>query len=69
MSQDSLWLQLQSLPAEAVALRAPERPALSHGELRALIERSVQQLNAWGIGRNERVAIVLPNGPEMAACF
>ncbi|MGM9514748.1 acyl--CoA ligase [Roseateles sp. DB2] len=69
MSQDSLWLQLQSLPAEAAALRAPGRPALSHGALRALIERSVQQLNAWGMGRNERVAIVLPNGPEMAACF
>ena len=69
MSQDSLWLQLQSLPAEAVALRAPGRPALSHGGLRALIERSVQQLNAWGMGRNDRVAIVLPNGPEMAACF
>ncbi|MEO3714904.1 acyl--CoA ligase [Roseateles flavus] len=69
MSQDSLWLQLQSLPAEAVALRAPGRPALSHGALRALIERSVQQLNGWGMGRNDRVAIVLPNGPEMAACF
>ncbi len=69
MSQDSLWLQLQSLPAEAVALRAPGRPVLSHGALRALIERSVQQLNAWGMGRNDRVAIVLPNGPEMAACF
>ncbi len=69
MSQDSLWLQLQSLPAEAVALRAPGRPALSHGALRALIERSVQQFNAWGMGRNDRVAIVLPNGPEMAACF
>lgn len=69
MSQDSLWLQLQSLPVEAVALRAPGRPALSHGALRALIERSVQQLNAWGMGRNDRVAIVLPNGPEMAACF
>lgn len=69
MSQDSLWLQLQSLPAEAVALRAPGRPVLSHGGLRALIERSVQQLNAWGMGRNDRVAIVLPNGPEMAACF
>ncbi len=69
MTQESLWLQLQSIPADATALRTPGRPALSHGALRALIERSVRQLNAWGIGRNERVAIVLPNGPEMAACF
>ena len=26
-------------------------------------------LNGMGIGRNDRVAIVLPNGPEMAAAF
>ena len=69
MSQDSLWLQLQSLPPDAIALRAPGRPPLSHGALQALIERSVRQLNAWGIGRNDRVALVLPNGPEMAASF
>jgi acyl-CoA synthetase (AMP-forming)/AMP-acid ligase II len=47
----------------------PRPPALSHGALRALIERTLATLNAWGIGRNDRVAIVLPNGPEMATCF
>ena len=26
-------------------------------------------MNAAGVGRNDRVAIVLPNGPEMATCF
>ena len=26
-------------------------------------------LNALGIGRGDRVAIVLPNGPEMATAF
>ncbi len=31
--------------------------------------RTVQSLNAMGIGRGDRVAIVLPNGPEMAAAF
>lgn len=69
MSEHSLWLQLQSLPGDAAALRAPGRPALSHAELRTLIERTVEQLNGLGIGRDDRVAIVLPNGPEMAACF
>jgi acyl-CoA synthetase (AMP-forming)/AMP-acid ligase II len=29
----------------------------------------VEALNARGIGRNDRVAIVLPNGPEMATAF
>jgi len=53
----------------APAIRAPGRPALTHGALRALAARTVARLNAVGIGRNDRVAIVLPNGPEMAAAF
>jgi oxalate---CoA ligase len=53
----------------APALSAPGRSALSFGQLRALIDQTVAALNAVGIGRNDRVAIVLPNGPEMAACF
>jgi acyl-CoA synthetase (AMP-forming)/AMP-acid ligase II len=53
----------------APAIRAPGRPALTHGALRALMSRTVSTLNAIGIGRNDRVAIVLPNGPEMAASF
>lgn len=51
------------------ALSAPGRSPLSHGELRALIQRTLATLNGLGIGRNDRVAIVLNNGPEMAACF
>jgi acyl-CoA synthetase (AMP-forming)/AMP-acid ligase II len=53
----------------APALLAPGRPALDHAGLRALIERTVTALNRLGIGRHDRVAIVLPNGPEMAAAF
>ena len=53
----------------APALIAPGRPALSHGGLRRLIADTVDRLNELGIGRNDRVAIVLPNGPEMAAVF
>jgi hypothetical protein len=55
--------------ADAPAISAPGRPALSHGALRALIERTLATLNGLGIGRNDRVAIVLPNGPEMATCY
>jgi oxalate---CoA ligase len=54
---------------DAPALGAPGRRALSFGGLRALITRTVATLNAAGIGRNDAVAIVLPNGPEMAACY
>ena len=53
----------------APALGAPGRRPLPFGELRALIERTLATLNAAGIGRGDAVAIVLPNGPEMAACY
>ena len=54
---------------DAPALSAPSRAPLRFGALRALIDDTLATLNGLGIGRNDRVAIVLPNGPEMAACF
>jgi oxalate---CoA ligase len=54
---------------EAPALSAPGRKPLTHAALRALIDRTLAALSGIGVGRNDRVAIVLPNGPEMAACF
>jgi acyl-CoA synthetase (AMP-forming)/AMP-acid ligase II len=54
---------------DAPAIGAPERPSLTHKGLRELVARTVAALNQMGIGRNDRVAIVLPNGPEMAAAF
>jgi acyl-CoA synthetase (AMP-forming)/AMP-acid ligase II len=55
--------------ANAPAIRAPGRPALSYAGLRDLADATIARLNGIGIGRNDRVAIVLPNGPEMAAAF
>jgi acyl-CoA synthetase (AMP-forming)/AMP-acid ligase II len=55
--------------AEAPAIGAPGRAWMTHGELRDLAARTVGELNALGIGRQDRVAMVLPNGPEMAAGF
>ncbi|GAP33700.1 acyl--CoA ligase [Piscinibacter sakaiensis] len=63
--QDLLAAGADSAPA----ISAPSRPALSFGALRQLIAETVAALNALGIGRNDRVGIVLPNGPEMATCF
>jgi len=60
---------LEDKPAGAPAILAPERETLSYGGLRELCDRTVERLNALGIGRGDRVAIVLPNGPEMAAAF
>src|SRR5208282_3652301 len=55
--------------ALAPALAAPGREALSYEALRALMERTARTLNAIGIGPGDRIAIVLPNGPEMASAF
>ncbi|MCP5272552.1 MAG: AMP-binding protein [Burkholderiaceae bacterium] len=53
----------------APALAAPGRAPLTHTGLRTQIDTTLAWLNARGIGRNDRVAIVLPNGPEMASSF
>jgi acyl-CoA synthetase (AMP-forming)/AMP-acid ligase II len=55
--------------ADAIAIGAPEREPLTYGGLLDLVEETGVSLNGFGIGRNDRVAIVLPNGPEMAAAF
>ena len=54
---------------DAIAIGAPGRTPLTYAGLTELVSKTVADLNARGIGRNDRVAIVLPNGPEMAAAF
>ncbi|WP_299627741.1 acyl--CoA ligase [uncultured Tateyamaria sp.] len=51
------------------ALGAPDRAWLSYGALRSLAKDVVITLSGFGISPRDRVAIVLPNGPEMAAAF
>jgi len=60
---------IEAAPADAPAIAAPDREPLTYKGLVALAEDTVKALNDLGIGRNDRVAIVLPNGPEMAAAF
>jgi acyl-CoA synthetase (AMP-forming)/AMP-acid ligase II len=52
-----------------VAIAAPGQKPLTHAGLRDQAGRTIAALNAQGVGRGDRVAIVLPNGPEMAAAF
>ncbi len=65
----SLHQMLARAEGARVAITAPGRAPLTHAALMALVQRTVGTLNALGAGRNDRVAIVLPNGPEMATCF
>ena len=50
----------------APALLAPGRPTLDYGQLLSLLRRIGAALACAGVGYEDRVAIILPNGPEMA---
>ena len=54
---------------DAPAIGAPGAPDLDYAQLRALIVRTVATLNGIGIGRNDRVAIVLKNALEAGSAF
>jgi acyl-CoA synthetase (AMP-forming)/AMP-acid ligase II len=54
---------------DAPAIGAPDRAWLTYEGLRSLIEQVRGKLAGAGIRRGDRVGIVLPNGPEMAAAF
>ncbi|MCA0013833.1 acyl--CoA ligase [Mesorhizobium sp. B292B1B] len=69
MNSKDLSRRLAAGADDAPAILAPERTTLTHGGLRSLIAATAGQLHALGIGRGDRVAIVLPNGPEMATSF
>ena len=53
----------------AIALTAPDRLPLSYGGLLQQIHKVTGALHTLGVGRNDRVALVLPQGPEMAVAF
>jgi len=55
--------------SDSEAIVASGAPPLTYDGLRALANQTIAALNGFGIGRNDRVAIVLPNGPKMAAAF
>jgi amino acid adenylation domain-containing protein len=55
--------------ANAFAIAGLEHSPLSFGRLLLQVEQTAKTLNGLGIGRNDRVAMVAPNGPGMASAF
>ena len=53
----------------AAAIAAPGREDLTYDGLLSQVDRTREQLASLGIGGAQTVAIVLPNGPEMATAF
>ena len=54
---------------EAAAIGAPGRPPLTYRALMAQLEATRAALGALGLGRGDRVAMALPQGPELAVVF
>lgn len=67
--ETTLQALLAAHPGKAPAIGAPGRDWMSYEGLRTQAAKVADQLHAVGVGRNDRVAIVLPNGPEMAVAF
>jgi acyl-CoA synthetase (AMP-forming)/AMP-acid ligase II len=53
----------------ARAILAPARAPLTYARLYQHIDETGRRLRAMGIGRQDRIAVVLPNGPEMAVAI
>jgi oxalate---CoA ligase len=55
--------------AHAVAIASPQAPDLSYQQLWHCIDQTTAFLTNHGINRGDRIALVLPNGPEAAIAF
>lgn len=68
-SQNLLELVTAQGAADQPALLAPERPALSYRRFNENVQQLVDQLGQAGLGRDDRIAVAMGNGPEMVLSF
>src|SRR5689334_14393276 len=54
---------------DALAILAPGRAPLTYGRLQQHMDDVLQMLHVLGLGRQDRIVLVLSNGPEMAVAF
>ena len=70
MAEAGTIFELLAIGADdAVAVGAPGRTILTFADLREQVAEVVTSLNGFGIGREDRVAMVIPNSPETAVAF
>lgn len=55
--------------ADHAAIWSPDKPSLSYQQLYKHVQQNVSLLRRAGIGRQDRVAVVLPNGADMAVAL
>lgn len=54
---------------DAISIVSPLRKPLTYRQLLLQIDYVAKKLNAMGLDKNDIIATVLPNGPEMAVTF
>jgi acyl-CoA synthetase (AMP-forming)/AMP-acid ligase II len=65
-SVSQLLAERAAQSSDALALLAPGALALTYGGLFQRTQEVAAQLQRLGVGRQDRVALVLPNGPDLA---
>lgn len=68
-SAEKTLLDLLAGADDHVALRAPGHPDISYAQLRANVIALAAQLNSFGLGRGDRIALAMGNGPEVILAF
>ncbi len=66
---DMTLLDLLAGADDHPALVAPGKSLLTYGQLQANVAALATQLNQFGLGRGDRIAIAMPNGPELIVSF
>jgi acyl-CoA synthetase (AMP-forming)/AMP-acid ligase II len=51
------------------AIESPGYQSLTYQDLRTQITSVVKTLNSMGFGRNDRISVIMPAGPETAVCI
>ena len=60
---------LEKGAAEHPALLSPDQPALTYQQVRQNVQQLVKDLNGLGLGRGDRIALAMPNGPALVLSF
>jgi len=68
-SSEKTLLDLLAGADEHPALVAPGRPTLTYRQLRANVGELAARLNGFGLGRGDRIAIAMGNGPKVIITF
>ena len=68
-TSETAWNLLSAGADDDPAILAEDGSVLSHAGLRHTLEHLRNRMRALGIGTDDRIAIVLPNGPAAAVAF